>query len=151
MKEIWINLELYFKRYDFYNFRDFFWIFPDFSDLNFYLKTIKNIKNNKKGGRVDATWHARPRGSATRTRAARPRGAIYIILYYIYIYKWVFVLPYMGRVIPVVTVGSYKPDGFEITLRVGLIHKFYFLISGDVAHTGPLDRLRHRGSRASIA
>ena len=23
MKEIWINLELYFKRYDFYNFRDF--------------------------------------------------------------------------------------------------------------------------------
>ena len=37
MKEIWINLELYFKRYDFYNFRDFFWIFPYFSDLNFYL------------------------------------------------------------------------------------------------------------------
>ena len=29
MKEIWINLELYFKRYDFYNFRDFFWIFFD--------------------------------------------------------------------------------------------------------------------------
>ena len=31
MKEIWINLELYFKRYDFYNFRDFsgfFLIFP---------------------------------------------------------------------------------------------------------------------------
>ena len=23
MKKIWINLELYFKRYDFYNFRDF--------------------------------------------------------------------------------------------------------------------------------
>ena len=31
MKEIWINLELYFKRYDFYNFRDFFLDF--FSDL----------------------------------------------------------------------------------------------------------------------
>ena len=30
MKEIWINLELYFKRYDFYKFRDFF---LDFSDL----------------------------------------------------------------------------------------------------------------------
>ena len=44
MKEIWINLELCFKRYDFYNFRDFFWIFPDFSDLNFYLKTIKKVK-----------------------------------------------------------------------------------------------------------
>ena len=113
MKEIWINLELYFKRYDFYNFRDFFWIFPDFSDLNFYLKTIKNIKNNKKkgrGARVDATWHARPRGNATRTRAARPRGAIYIILHYVYIYKWVFVLPYMGRVIPIEAVGYYIPD-----------------------------------------
>ena len=32
----------------------------------------------------------------------------------------------MGRVIPIVTVGSYKPDGFEITFRVGLIHKFFF-------------------------
>ena len=78
MKEIWINLELYIKRYDFYNFRDFFWIFPDFSDLNFYLKTIKILKIIKKVGRgacVDATRHARPRGSATRTRAARPRGS----------------------------------------------------------------------------
>ena len=59
MKEIWINLELYIKRYDFYNFRDFSWIFPDFSDLNFYLKTIKILKIIKKvghGARVDATW-----------------------------------------------------------------------------------------------
>ena len=28
MKEIWINLELYFESYEFYNFRDFFRIFP---------------------------------------------------------------------------------------------------------------------------
>ena len=28
MKEIWINLELYFKRYDFYNFKGFFLNFP---------------------------------------------------------------------------------------------------------------------------
>ena len=104
MKEIWINLELYFKRYDFNNFRDFFWIFPDFSDLNFYLKTIKNIlkiiKTGPRGPRGcdvarKATWqrHADPRSA--------PRGAIYIILHYVYIYKWVFVLPYMGRVIPI--------------------------------------------------
>ena len=90
MKEIWINLELYFKRYDFYNFRDFFWIFPDFSYLNFYLKNDKKILKIKKGGRgarVDATWHARPRGSATRTRAARLRGVniSYILLLYLYI------------------------------------------------------------------
>ena len=80
MKEIWINLELYFKRYDFYNFRDFFWIFSDFSDLNFYLKTIKK-KMGGRGARVDATWHARPRGSATRTHAARLRGACIYLIY----------------------------------------------------------------------
>ena len=35
---------------------------------------------------MDATWHARPRGSATRTRAA-PTWRVYIILfYYYYIY-----------------------------------------------------------------
>ena len=73
MKEIWINLELYFKRYDFYNFRDFFCIFPDFSDFYFLFKTV--FKKNKKmfwfarGTCVDATWHSGPRGSATRTRA----------------------------------------------------------------------------------
>ena len=73
MKEIWINLELYFKRYDFYNFRDFFCIFLDFSDFYFLFKTV--FKKNKKmfwfahGTRVDATWHLGPRGSATRTRA----------------------------------------------------------------------------------
>ena len=41
MKEIWINLELYFKRYDFYNFSNFLWLFPDFYDFIFYLKTFK--------------------------------------------------------------------------------------------------------------
>ena len=60
MKEIWINLELYFKRYDFYNFRDFFWIF---SNLIFDLKLFKMIKKIGKNlfifraGHVDATWH----------------------------------------------------------------------------------------------
>ena len=89
MKEIWINLELYFKRYDFYNFRDFFWIFPDFSDLNFRFLIIKKLNKklkNGRGARVDATWHARPRGSATWTRAARLRGAnISYILLLLYI------------------------------------------------------------------
>ena len=27
MKEIWINLELYFESYELYNFQGFFWIF----------------------------------------------------------------------------------------------------------------------------
>ena len=30
MKEIWINLELYIKSYEFSIFREFFWIFFDF-------------------------------------------------------------------------------------------------------------------------
>ena len=38
MKEIWINLELYFKRYDFYNFLG---IFPDFHYFNFDLNRLK--------------------------------------------------------------------------------------------------------------
>ena len=69
MKEIWINLELYIKRYDFYNFRDFFWIFPDFYDLNFYLKTLKNNKKIKKTGAGPA-WMRR----GTQGHVAAPRG-----------------------------------------------------------------------------
>ena len=104
MKGIWINLELYIKRYDFYNFRDFFWIFPNFSDLNFYLKTLKiNIKKGKKRAgptrvRRGTQGHvAEPRGPAQRAHVAR-----YILYIYLFnIYKWFFVLPYMGRVIHV--------------------------------------------------
>ena len=72
MKEIWINLELYFESYEFSNFRDFFWIF-----LNLFLifKVLKIIIKKAKGvilsrrSHVDATWHARPHGRATRTHA----------------------------------------------------------------------------------
>ena len=64
------------KRYDFYNFRDFLWIFPDFSNLNFYIKTLKiNIKKRVKRVRGPrgcdvarkATWqsHADPRSAPT--------------------------------------------------------------------------------------
>ena len=52
-----------------------------------------------RGAHAGATWHARPRGRATRTRAACLRGAFIYIIYLYYI-KGVFVLPYMGRVIP---------------------------------------------------
>ena len=96
MKEIWINLELYFKRYDFYNFMGFFWIFSLFFLFNFYLKTLKiNIKKLKKGARD-------PRGcdvarKATWQRHADPRSAYvariyYIILLLLYIIKGFFSL-----------------------------------------------------------
>ena len=45
-KQIWINLEFYFKSYDFYNFEDFFGIFLNLFNCIFGFKLIKK---NKKG------------------------------------------------------------------------------------------------------
>ena len=79
MKEIWINLELYFQSYDFYKFEGFF---PDFSDFIFDLKELKTIKKGQKG-----IFFARvPRGcdvegKATWQSHAGPRGAIFVYLY----------------------------------------------------------------------
>ena len=72
--------------------------------IYFLFKTLKNNKKLKKGGAGPA-WMRRgtqghvaaPRGPAQRAYVAR---YIYYI-YYIHIYKWFFVLPYKGRVIPV--------------------------------------------------
>ena len=65
----------------FTTFRDFFDFFLIFNDFIFYLNRFKINKNKKiyfaRGTRVDATWHARPRGSTTRTRAA-PTWRVYI-------------------------------------------------------------------------
>ena len=89
MKEIWINLELYFKRNQFLG---IFLYFSEFSMILFSIfnnkKINKKIKNGR-GARVDATWHARPRGSATWTRAAR-LGANISYIVFTYKYKWFF-------------------------------------------------------------
>ena len=91
---------------------------------------------------MDATWHARPRGSATRTRAAPTWRDTYIFIYLSYI-KVFFVLPYMGRVIPLYIVGSYKPDDLLFISPCGTNpHSFY--LSGDVARGGASDRAIHR-------
>ena len=89
MKEIWINLELYFKRYDFYNFRDFFCIFPDFSDLYFLLKTV--FKKKCFGLRVGPAWMRRgTQGhvAAPRGPAQCLRGAVNLYIYYIIYRKY---------------------------------------------------------------
>ena len=71
MKEIWINLELYFESYEFSNFRDFFRIFL----IYFRFLSIKNNSKRAKRGYIfardphgcdvacKATWqsHADPR------------------------------------------------------------------------------------------
>ena len=69
MKEIWINLELYFESYGFYNFRDFFRIFSDFI---FDLKRLKEIKKWQKVFyfRTGPTWMRR----GTQGHVAAPRG-----------------------------------------------------------------------------
>ena len=66
-------------------FRDFSEFFLIFNDFIFYLNRFKINKKNKKnillsrGALVDATWHGRPRVSATQSRAA-PRGAYISII-----------------------------------------------------------------------
>ena len=73
MKKIWINLELYFKRYDFYNFLGFFWIFSDFIfDFKPFL--------NKQKIKIGLILARAPRGcdvsrKATWQRHADPRSA----------------------------------------------------------------------------
>ena len=95
MKEIWINLELYFKSYEFSNFQGFFWIF---SELNLIFKWLKWFNKKQKGidffrgSHVDATWHSGPRGSATRAHT-------YTYIYILYsLYNGKFNLPYIIRV-----------------------------------------------------
>ena len=66
MKEIWINLELYFKSYEFSKFQGFFWI-------NFTIFNVKNnIKISKKGGVYSrgAMWMRR----GTQGHVAAPHG-----------------------------------------------------------------------------
>ena len=57
----------------------------------------------------------------------------------------VFSLPYMGRVIPIRTVGCYKSDGFIIIFGVGLKPHLTYL-AGDVDARWTLDRRRDRST-----
>ena len=83
MKEIWINLELYIKRYDFYKLGNFFGFLNYFYYFIFDFKPIFLNKNIKK-------WARDPRGcdvarKATWQRHADPRSAptwrVYVILF----------------------------------------------------------------------
>ena len=87
---------------------------------------------------MDATWHARPRGSATRTRAAPTWRDIHIDIYLLYIIRF-FGLPYMGRVITLQIVGSYKPDDL-----------FFIFSCGTDPHVLPLMQVTWRGAERWI-
>ena len=111
-------------------FRDFFRIFKTVFLIIIFFRFLI-IKINKKIKKRGARG---PRGcdvarKATWQRHVDPRCAPtwreYILYYIILIYiKGVFVLPYMGRVIPLETVGLFKPDGFSNIFRVGLTHTY---------------------------
>ena len=100
-----------------------------------------------RGSHVDATWHSGPRGSATRAHVT-PTGRIIIFIIHIVhsFYKWVFSLPYIGRVFePYKPSGVINPTISFILFRVGLIHTKLF-DAGDVAAHDALDRAG-RGTR----
>ena len=85
MKEIWINLELYFESYEFYNFQGFFRIFLLLFSIENHFE--KNKKNKKRG----LDFAGVPRGCdvalrATWQRHAGPRGAYaaYTYMYDLY-------------------------------------------------------------------
>ena len=74
MKEIWINLELYFKSYEFSNLKDFFWIFL------IYFMIFLMLKIRFKNAKMVYIFARDPRGCdvalrATWQRHAGPRGA----------------------------------------------------------------------------
>ena len=79
---------------------------------------------------MDATWHARPRGSAARTRAAPTWRDIHIYLFIIY-NKVLCPSLYGKGHTHTNHVGSYKPDGFIIIFGVGLKPHLTYL-AGDV-------------------
>ena len=69
MKEIWINLELYFESYEFSNFRDFFGFFLNLFSIFKYEKQLKKAKNGVYFC-VGPTWMRR----GTQGHVAEPRG-----------------------------------------------------------------------------
>ena len=87
MKEIWINLELYIKSYEFSIFRDFFRIF--WLILRF-LNDKNDLQKSKKGFifRAGPTWMRRGMQghmAALRRPTRRLRGVMSIIYIYLYI------------------------------------------------------------------
>ena len=97
-----------------------------------------NKKQKARGSHAGATWHARPRGRDTRTRAAPTWRDIHLFIYLLYIIRF-FCLPYMGGLLTLEIVGCYKPDDLFFFFQCGTNPHFTYL-SGDVDACGALDR-----------
>ena len=128
------------------NFLEFFWIYLDLFSI---FKLIKTFKKMAKMGayfaraHVDATWHARPHGSATRTRASAcvaRRWHLHIYFYYIgySTYK-----PFhRGISLTSSFTSRYMPDRFHSFSPCGTMFPLFYLISGCVAWRGASDQHR---------
>ena len=91
---------------------------------------------------MDATWHTRPRGSATQTRAAPTWRVLYIYSLFIITYmNGSSAFPIWEGLLTLYIVGSYKPDDSLFLFPMGLIHTD-FNNAGDVARRGAMDRRR---------
>ena len=101
MKEIWINLELYIKSYEFSIFKGFFRIFKTVFLILFSILNNKiNKKIKKKGGAGPAWMRRGTQGHVAAPR--RPRAAptwreIYIYMYLLYKYKMGLCPPLYGE------------------------------------------------------
>ena len=89
---------------------------------------------------MDATWHARPRGSATRAQAVLTRRRDIYLYLHIYIGYNTYSLPIIGReLLPLLSVAYYKPICFTNFSRVGLKFNTVFMIAGHVAEAEAWD------------
>ena len=127
----------------------FSWFYLSLFSIFKYLKFFKKI--TKKGAyfaraHVDATWHARPRRSATRTNARacmalRWRVHIYIFITYDYsTYK-----PFhRGISLTVINNSPYIPDRFDCFFSCETMFPHFYFDFRCVAWRGALDQKRDK-------
>ena len=89
---------------------------------------------------MDATWHARPRGSATRTRTAPMWRVLYIYSLFIITYiNGSSAFSIWEGLLPSQIVGYYKPDKMLYLIPCGTKSHTFFYNAGDVARRGATD------------
>ena len=69
---------------------------------------------------MGATWHARPRGRATRARAAPTWRIVHIYLFILYIIRGFYPPVYREGIRPLNPSGLINPTEFSNLFRVGL-------------------------------
>ena len=76
---------------------------------------------------MGATWHARPRGKATRARAAPTWRIVHIYLFILYIIRGIQPPVYQQGIQPIRSSGLINPTISFLLFRVGLIHTAFIM------------------------